>query len=89
MFKKCLNCNKDIYVKPSQFERKKYCSRKCKGEYQSKNPIAFSHLSKKKLIHCDNCGNELQRKPSSIFDKNYCNKECKYEHQRKIGSTIN
>jgi hypothetical protein len=89
VIKKCLNCKKDITVKPSQFERKKYCSRKCKAEFQSKNPKAFAHLSKKQLIHCDNCGNQLHRKPSIIFAKNFCNRECKHEHQRKMGHKIN
>lgn len=71
MIKKCLNCKKDINVKPSQFERKKYCSRKCKAEFQSKNPKAFAHLSKKLLIHCDNCGNQLHRKPSIFLLKTF------------------
>lgn len=77
MEKECLNCGITIKVKPSHFERKKYCSRKCKGEYQSKNPIAFQHLSKKTTVICSNCGNKLLRKPSSISKNNFCNQTCR------------
>lgn len=85
MKKNCLNCGKEIYVKPSHFERKKYCSRKCKGEYQSKNPIAFEHLKTQKIVHCDYCGNELLRKPSVLKKtKNvFCNQGCKSKYQSK------
>ena len=41
MKKNCLNCGKEIDVKPSHFERKKYCSRACKSDYQKKNPPQF------------------------------------------------
>jgi hypothetical protein len=41
MFKECLNCGGQIKVKPSHFERKKFCSRNCKTLYQKKNPPDF------------------------------------------------
>ncbi|WP_442854560.1 hypothetical protein [Anoxybacillus sp. B2M1] len=41
MKKKCLNCDGQIYVKPSQGERKKFCSRSCKAEYFKKPPIVL------------------------------------------------
>jgi len=34
--KKCLNCNKDFYVKPSHTERRKCCSKECISEYKIK-----------------------------------------------------
>lgn len=81
MEKNCLNCNQLIKVKPSQYDRKKYCSRKCKGEYQTKFPIN-QHLSKRKNVECNFCKNKLLRKPSNIFVTNFCNHTCKANYQR-------
>jgi 5-methylcytosine-specific restriction endonuclease McrA len=79
-----------MQVKPSQYERKKYCSRKCKIDYQKKNPpLYWKQMSKKQLIHCTYCGKELLRKPSNIFKNNFCNKECKRLFQIKNGHLIN
>lgn len=83
--KNCLNCGKEIKVKPSQFDRKKYCSRKCKGEYQTKNPAAFEHLKTQKIVRCDYCSKELLRKPSVLKKTKYsfCSQGCKAKFQRK------
>jgi hypothetical protein len=76
--KKCLNCGEEIYVKPSHFERKKFCSRACKTEYQKKNPPSFwKEMSKKKQVVCVFCGKKMFRKPSSISEKNFCNRQCR------------
>jgi 5-methylcytosine-specific restriction endonuclease McrA len=76
--KKCLNCDEEIYVKPSHFERKKFCSRSCKTEYQKKNPPLFwKKMSKKVKVFCSFCGGEMLRKPSIIQKNNFCNKQCR------------
>ncbi|MDN4525288.1 HNH endonuclease [Fictibacillus fluitans] len=80
MEKNCLNCDQRIIVKPSHFERKKYCSRKCKSEYQKKNPIN-QHLSQKKYVDCNFCKKKLLRKPSNIFKTNFCSHSCKAKYQ--------
>ncbi len=90
MIKQCLNCGNDIIVKPSHFDRKKYCSRSCKTQFQIKKPPAFwKEFSRKKMIVCSNCGNELLRKPSGIHKNNFCNRECKTSFQIKNGHEIN
>jgi hypothetical protein len=83
MIKDCLNCGKEIKVKPSHFERKKFCSRKCKGEFQTKHPEAFEHLKTQKMVPCDNCGKKVFRKPSVLKNHNhvFCNQGCKAEYQ--------
>lgn len=84
MIKKCLNCGRDIKVKPSHYDRKKYCSRSCKVEFQKKNPPAFwKEMTKKQEVLCANCDNKLSRKPSEIRKTNFCNHQCKAEYQRK------
>lgn len=68
--KKCLNCNEEMSVKPSQFDRKKYCSRACKTDYQKKNPPLFwKEMSKKRTIKCSYCHTDIVRKPSEIGKK--------------------
>lgn len=41
MIKNCLNCGKEIKVKPSHFERKKFCCRQCQAIFHKKNPPEF------------------------------------------------
>lgn len=84
MEKECLYCGKTIKVKPSHYERKKYCSRKCQFSYQKDNPPDFWFASSfKKIVNCSNCNKELLRKPSSISKKNFCCRSCKIDFQRK------
>jgi uncharacterized Zn-finger protein len=88
--KKCLNCGKEIYVKPSQVERKKFCSRTCKTDYQKKNPPLFwKEMSKKKQVICSFCGKEMFRKPSEIRNKNFCNRQCRRMYLIANGHKIN
>lgn len=90
MIKKCLNCGTDIEVRPSHFERKKFCSRQCKYDFYKKNPPSFwEKMSQKKNVKCDNCGKELLRKPSAINNTNFCNHKCKQEFQLQNGNHIN
>ncbi|WP_242698451.1 HNH endonuclease [Bacillus sp. SD088] len=89
MKKLCLNCGITMNVKPSLYQRKKFCSRKCKGEYHSKKPDAFQHLSKKTTVICAYCGNKLLRKPSSISKSNFCNRTCRTAYLRANGKNTN
>lgn len=90
MKKNCLNCGKEIDVKPSHFDRKKYCSRACKSDYQKKNPPQFwKDMSKKQTVKCSYCEISLLRKPSGIRNHNFCNHECKRLYQLKNGHLIN
>ena len=90
MIKNCLNCDKEIHVKPSLSNRKKYCSRACQIEYQKKNPPQFwKDLSKKVEIACSYCFNKIYRKPSAINKTNFCNVKCKQLYQLKNGHLIN
>jgi 5-methylcytosine-specific restriction endonuclease McrA/uncharacterized Zn-finger protein len=90
MKKNCLNCGKEINVKPSHFDRKKYCSRACKVDYQKKNPPQYwKDISKKQTIICSYCNTEFLRKPSSIKKTNFCNHECKRLYQLKNGHLFN
>jgi endogenous inhibitor of DNA gyrase (YacG/DUF329 family) len=90
VIKKCLNCDKDINVKPSHFERKKFCSRQCQTIYNKNNPPDFwKEMSKKRKIKCDFCGKDMLRKPSAIFKTNFCNHTCKQNYQVQNGHQIN
>lgn len=40
---KCLNCNKEFKAKRCLVNKSKYCSKKCMGEYFSKNHIGENH----------------------------------------------
>lgn len=89
VIKRCLNCDSEMKVKPSQIERKKYCSKKCKGEYQRKFPTSFTHLKNGKNVECNNCGKLFYRKNSSISEKNFCNRGCRNEFLRKNAQSNN
>lgn len=90
MKKNCLNCGKEIEVKPSHFERKKYCSRACKSDYQKKNlPKFWKRMTKKQTVVCSYCRSSFLRKPSEIMKHNFCNRECKRLYQVKNGHLIN
>ncbi len=90
MKKSCLNCGKEIDVKPSHFDRKKYCSRACKSDYQKKNPPQFwKDMSKKQTLLCSFCGASLYKNLLKIKNHNFCNHECKGLYQLKHGHLIN
>jgi hypothetical protein len=52
----CLNCKKEFRVKTSQFNIRKFCSYKCKGDWMSENVYGEKHHSwqggKSKDKHC-------------------------------------
>lgn len=88
--KNCLNCGKEMNVKPSQFDRKKYCSRACKSDYQKENPPQFwKDMSQKQSVLCSFCETSILRKPSELRNHNFCNHDCKRLYQLKNGHLIN
>ena len=68
---KCANCGKEIYVRSSELESKKYCSREC----------ANKGLIKGKSLICKVCGKEYYRSPAQIKwrGSSYCSNKCKGE----------
>lgn len=89
IIKKCLNCQIEMAVKPSHIERKKYCSKACKGKYQSKFPTSFEHLKKGKEIACHSCQKSFYRKKSEIVTKNFCSLICRNDDLRRNSETNN
>lgn len=92
MEKRCLNCNGIIKVKPSQYDRKKYCSRSCKTQYQKTNPPEFwTNLSQKKEVNCSFCNQKLLRKRCLIKNQqhHFCNKECRKKFLQANKQIIN
>ena len=68
----CEYCNKEYYIRPSHFKRKKhhFCSRDCYGKWESG---ANNPSWKDNYIRCPICGEEFKPK-----DKNtkYCSRKC-------------
>lgn len=75
MLKECLKCGAPIKVKPSKYERTKYCSREC--------------ASKKITVPCDICGTEITRAQSQILKVAYCSPTCTKEGKSKRFSEMN
>lgn len=81
MTKNCLTCAKVMNVKPSKFERTKYCSRECKAKYPKENPPEFwTELSMKVDVNCSFCMSAFKRKPSSIKKRNFCSRSCFHKY---------
>ncbi|WP_052948051.1 HNH endonuclease [Aneurinibacillus tyrosinisolvens] len=81
MEKQCLKCGKTIKVKPSHFERKRFCSRECKYDYYRESSTFNAHLSKKKEVCCNTCGKSFLKKQSVITERNFCSRECSNKYK--------
>ena len=64
MLKKCLNCNEDFKIYPSE-KNKKFCSKECSLNF------------KKRIVYCAVCNNEIKASPSTMKHKKYCSKKCR------------
>lgn len=67
MIKICFLCKKEFKVKPSHFERRKYCSKKCMDEgrvieTQRNRPIQICRICKEKF--------------TSYYTQKYCSRKC-------------
>lgn len=79
-----------MYVKPSQMERKKYCSRKCKSEYQKKHPPEFwEEMSKKIEVECNYCHVNFKKKQSTVFKNNFCSRNCRNRYLKLHSKEFN
>ncbi len=84
MEKRCLECGSIIIVKPSHYERKKYCSRTCKTVHQKKHPpLAWKKMSLKVSIKCTNCGRSYLKKRTTVSNNNFCSRDCNHDYLRK------
>lgn len=87
--KPCLECGKLFHVgKRTKFETAKFCSRGCKGQYNSKvhigeNAFGYKNGNRTKLpITCDMCGKWTLKENLQIelWEKHFCSHKCKKEY---------
>lgn len=78
VIKNCLTCGKEIKVKPSHVDRKKYCSKDCMYSYKAQNgDYKKEHLKTGKYVKCAYCKKEFYRQASALKEgNNFCSKEC-------------
>ena len=85
MNKICETCGKEFYVKPKDFNRRKFCSNACVGKYNAK-------MRKKRVKKiCCVCGKEYEVTPSRAEKSITCSRGCqgKWQSQTLIGSNAN
>jgi len=90
--KPCLNCGKRMEVRNrSKYEKTKFCSRKCKGAYNSRVHVgknAFNYVNgnrTKVTAICSQCGSSIQKEQQFIdrYEQTFCNRECQAEYYRQ------
>jgi hypothetical protein len=67
LIKRCEYCGSEFKVKPSRFDKKKFCSKDCHNNSMKKE------ISKV----CERCGKEFKGVPSAIKNQKHCSVECK------------
>jgi len=82
IFLNCINCNKEIKIdklkQKRNYTRRKYCSLKCKREFNKKNLLNKNRIKKNCLV-CN--------KKFLVHNKNtrkYCSIECSHIGNNKI-----
>jgi len=87
--KPCLECGELFDIgKRTKFETAKFCSRGCKGKYNSRIHIgekAFNFRAGrclKSLVICDYCGEQVMKTNNLIgkFEKHFCGRECQAKY---------
>lgn len=85
MNKKCIICGKEFKVKPSEVDRRKFCSNKCVGKYNS--------LTRKKRVTkvCQICGKEYEVTKSRETKSVTCSTLCqnKWQSNELVGQKAN
>jgi very-short-patch-repair endonuclease/endogenous inhibitor of DNA gyrase (YacG/DUF329 family) len=68
----CLNCGKEFEVKSAEASYRKFCSTKCRKEYNGKQM----------LVKCLNCGREFKVLPCKAKNGRgkFCSRECYYRY---------
>jgi len=88
--KKCLECNKSFDVHPCH-NASKFCSRKCKGVWHSKNLLgdkASNWKGGNKTKNCLTCNKEIKVMPALFIRKKFCSKDCMHEYQRRYRKEV-
>ena len=70
----CLYCGNEIPMddlKPSDYNRKKFCNNSCASSYNNK------HSKKEKYNECINCGRKISVRNT------YCSPKCQHEYKQK------
>lgn len=75
MDKICAFCGKNFYVKPSDYDERKYCSKKCYGLHRT-----LDHNWTTKI--CEICGSVFSVKPSHYYKRVTCSKKCLSQHRK-------
>lgn len=78
----CRTCGKHITVPECRKNRRKFCSRKCMGIYNSKNRVgknSIRWIENKPIITCVNCGKNFTVIPSQAEGRRFCSKKCESE----------
>lgn len=82
----CIECNNPFHIgKKTRFDTSIFCSRKCMGEYRSKNYTGKNgtnykngNRTKTHKIICSQCGNEAYKEGSQIgkWKTQFCKRDC-------------
>jgi len=81
----CLNCKENFEVQVYRKNIAKFCSNKCKGEYQSESRKGRNHPMWNEKSHiklnCLQCEKEYDEKIHRKKRSKFCSNECKYQWQ--------
>ncbi len=81
----CEYCNEKYKVYPSKLERTRFCSRECKGKWESENKTEKNNPNwsgGKVEIECENCGKKFKvNKYEKRNGRKFCSLECRGEKQ--------
>jgi 5-methylcytosine-specific restriction endonuclease McrA/transcription elongation factor Elf1 len=82
----CEYCGKETKSKPSEINKKRFCSIQCKADWQSENNTGENSPTwkgGKVKKDCKICGETVKRKPSHLENQEnvFCSYKCHREHQ--------
>lgn len=77
IYKTCLNCKKEYYIKPYLIPTSKYCSRSCGAKYV--------RIQIKR--NCEICGKDFEHISSRASKAKYCSNPCRYIAHKNKGRT--
>ena len=82
----CENCGQEYEIKEYDAKDRRFCSKKCVGEYfTGENNARFVQKLK---VKCDWCGTEFEDLESSynLSVKHFCGRDCQHEYHAKVFS---
>jgi 5-methylcytosine-specific restriction endonuclease McrA len=77
--KNCIVCGKGFYCRPSVYDQRKTCSKKCDAEYRKTKVGPANPRYKRVKSICAVCGEEYLVHPSSKERRKTCSKSCLYK----------